>query len=829
MKRLLFCAGVLALAASCTEDLDTLSVQQEQTKGITFTAMDAENATTKGEFEETGEGESLQWLPFWSAETDMIDVFATKVVKGGSSFGNAMSDANYAVYKATRSERNAYFTAANQIDILNFAAEVDEENPATFLAVYPSGEVWKSTGSLTATEKTCFEIGSVTPDWENGFDVTLTATYPLANEQWQENTKGKGTYRYNGKFAVAKGYPEADNKVAVGENVPLKFQRILTGLVFKTKGIDAYTKPENSIFGKLQSITVNTLGEYKDGEAVAGGKVASKLNYDANSNFTVTVNPDGTTTLKDFEAIETSATNTMTVKFAAYAGAGLGLDWNDDARAYMIIKPIDRTVDGEAWTEGVTVTYTFDNIVFTKLYETSSTWEATKFIPVPALDMADYPWLVTETSGYENSGLTLILNEGADFSKVYNKTGETVNWKWGTSNTTVDAANITRIISNIDLTDEQLQIIGEKFTGLKEIEYNVETSIPAGAFKAQADQITNLIMPKVTKIDAKFTNNGTANQALSALEVLNLESYTFPSTEINYLLFDGMENASNSKLEELNMKAVKDMTANFNENRTLSFEGFNALKSVEMGENVIVAQKAFKNCSALRSVTGTLDLNTANAVEAFYAAGGNATYDAENPEASFNTINLTSDEIPAWAFHAARGIYHLLKDGKQIVPTYIGTSAFQGAHSLEYMDLSKAAVIGENAFWDAKEYVGVSGSKRLDVAAKTLESGILAGTKVVNVYFAEAVTVNGAIFYNYNSLSDTKFSADNLQQVEFAKTFTAKKDGVFTNAFGKNAANVELFIKEGQLYYNRDKAQELALPGSTITFKSIKVGTANAN
>ena len=73
MKKLLFCAGVLALAASCTEELDTLSVQQEQAEGITFTAVaPQENAATKGEFEEGANGNV--WYPFWSAETDQINI-----------------------------------------------------------------------------------------------------------------------------------------------------------------------------------------------------------------------------------------------------------------------------------------------------------------------------------------------------------------------------------------------------------------------------------------------------------------------------------------------------------------------------------------------------------------------------------------------------------------------------------------------------------------------------------------------------------------------------------------------------------------------------------
>lgn len=61
MKRLLFCAGILALAASCTEEMDTLSVQQ-QSKGITFVATDGNDAATRGHFEETEDGE--YYAPF---------------------------------------------------------------------------------------------------------------------------------------------------------------------------------------------------------------------------------------------------------------------------------------------------------------------------------------------------------------------------------------------------------------------------------------------------------------------------------------------------------------------------------------------------------------------------------------------------------------------------------------------------------------------------------------------------------------------------------------------------------------------------------------------
>lgn len=807
MKRLLFCAGILALAASCTEDLDTLSVQQEQTKGITFTAIDSQNATTRGEFEEVGEGENVEWLPFWSAETDMIKVFATNVIKdkAGSAtpFDVSLLDKNYASYKATRSERNAYFTASNQIDILDFDDNVTANTPATFVAVYPN---------------TIQLADAVTPNWEKGFDVKFNFPYALDAFQTQTNTEGKGIYELNAKYAVATGYPEADNKVAVGENVPLKFNRVLSGLVFKTKGVDAYTDKNDNVFGKLQSITVKTLGEYKDGEAVTTNpQAATMLTYGGSSTITISVKADGTSAIKDKNFNDSGASNEVTLN--------LGLDWNDKARGYMIIKPVDRKVDGKSWNEGLAVSYKFANIEFTEIHETDNDWEVSKFIPVPALDINNYPWLVTKTTTYDATGLTLILNEGADFNKIY-KSGK-VNWNWnnGTEDQkTVDVANITRIISNIDLTDAQLATIGKDFKNLTKIEYNVETSIPAGAFASQATKIEKLVMPKVTKIDAKFTNNGSKNQALEALEELNLESYTFPSTDINYLLFDGMETANNTKLVKLNMKAVKDMTAEFNENRTLAFEGFAKLQTVVMGENVIASQKAFKNCNDLVSISGSLDLNSANAVEAFMNAGNNKIYDPKKPAESFNTINITSDEIPADAFNGAKNIVNVLKDGVQVVPTYIGKNAFKDVKELVYMDLSKAATIGKDAFNGAEKYKGVSGSARLDVNAATIEEGILAGTAVVNVYFTNATKINGPIFKG----------ATALEQVEFAKKFTAAtlNESLWAGAFSANSAQVDLFIQNGQSYYNRDNANVLALPKvcdqNSITFKSIKVRAAVA-
>ena len=825
MKKLLFCAGVLALAASCTEELDNYSVQQEEAAGITFTAVaPQEDAATKGEFQEGANGNV--WYPFWSAETDEINIFATNVIANKAEKGGTKVefDADYlmpnknASYKATRSERSAYFTATNEQNILDFTDDVmGGDATATFFAVYPN------TVTLASNAKV---------DWEKGFEVKLELGTALPKEQEQTNTQGKGIYELNAKYAVATGSPKADNQIAVGENVPLQFNRILSGLVFKTEGVDPYTVDED-IFGNLASIEVTMDGEYKDGKKVTTGtpQKASKLTYDAGSSVTLKIAVNGSIE-EDPNFIQTSASSTITLN--------LNQKWNDDARGYMIIAPVSRVANKKAWNEGVKVVYTFDKIEFlAPVLETSNSWEANKFIPVPALDINDYPWLVVKgkkNGTYNDNDLTLIINEGADFDKMYDADGKTIAWEWddaGTPAKTVNASQIKRIICNIDLTDAQLKTIGSNFTALTDITYNVETSIPAGAFAKQAKNITRLVMPKVTEINKDFSKNGNTNNKLEALTELNLASYTFPNTDINYLLFNGMDTPTtgNNKLAKLNMSAVTSMVANFYVNRTMAFENFTALQEVVLNkEGVVLSQKAFKGCKALLSVTGTVDFNKGLAAEAFYEAGSNNTYDKDDLTTSFNAINVTGEAIiPAKAFYGAKAIHNINVNGKQIVPTWIGDSAFENAAALEYMDLSKATEIGENAFKNATAYKGANSNRRVDVNPEIIEKNILGGTAVYYVYFTNATKIMGNIFEDCSA----------LKQVEFAKTFTAEcQDATeWEKAFGNAAETVDVFIKEGQKYFDLNNPNVLAFPTDVdskgneiawdgeVVFKSVGYGS----
>lgn len=780
MNKFLFSAGIVVLAASCTNELELQDMQQEQMRaGITFSATDAD-AVTRGQYEE---GNNV-WYPFWTAEKDLIKIYANNVKTSSTSWRPVLIEStNSVVYKATKSERFAQFVGRGVNQILDFKDDVDAENPATFIAVYPS--------TVTGLTR------NVTPDWEEGFTFTLN-TGAVSGTQTQTNAKGQGIYDNNVKFAIAKGYPKADDQVAVGENVDLRFNRIHSGLVLSTKGIDEYTEnlsddsnTYTSVFGKLKTVTITALGEgeIKDGQFVA--KTSGNKSTLIASGSTTTVNVDKEGNL-DYETSYTS--NESPVKIVMQNG----IEWNDDARAYAIITPVTRF---NGWSEFIQVDYEFENVTFTDYIETKNNWEAGKFYSVPALDMSKYDYFVTGTG----TNRTLVLKSSADFDKIYNPTTKEVIWEGAK----VDVANVKAIISDAKLTDQQMVLLGKDFTNLTDVELNAQENIPANAFKGFATKLTRLVLPKVTTIDEKFSDE----KALSSLKELNLASYTFPDTEINNLLFNGMATKTNSLLEKVNIEGVKDMTAEFNVNRTISFEGFTALEKVEMGENVVVAPKAFKGCTNLLSVTGTLDLGTKNAVEAFYQAGQGTSpynkYDSKDPDKYFSTVNLSNTEIPANAFAGATAMHDILKDGKQIVPTYIGKGAFNNAYSLEYMDLSKAETINESAFEGASEYKGAAKDvKRLDVGAKTVENNIFKGTKVVNVYFAEATELNGPAFTGCTE----------LEQIEFAKDFTAKvivsttNGSEWLNGFGASAS-VELFIQPDNKYYDRDNTQiELTLP-----------------
>lgn len=103
MKKILFCAGLLALVASCAEsELDSISEQAGATRGISFEGTLVETPTTRGDlaYDEVSGIHNF----FWYAETDNISIWSTNTNATGTNKGNNTPTwvaANSTTYKAT--------------------------------------------------------------------------------------------------------------------------------------------------------------------------------------------------------------------------------------------------------------------------------------------------------------------------------------------------------------------------------------------------------------------------------------------------------------------------------------------------------------------------------------------------------------------------------------------------------------------------------------------------------------------------------------------------------------------------------------------------------
>lgn len=782
MKKILFCTGLLALAASCANDeLESLSKHNEGTKGITFEATIDGGSSTRGEITE----DNGTYPFFWYAEQDEINIFGFNNVEAGSdnsgSKGLATLNSNdwtltngAATYKATKSEANGYFTAKAPAEMLEFthpmtaADDTDAkkaDKTATFVAAYKAN-ITKVNTDATGKEVKSIELTLPTANNAQTIDAAITPNASLAP-----------------MFSVSKGY-KTENYQSVGEKVNLKFIRPLALAKFKTAGID---ESYSTLFGKLQSIKLTAKGSADP--AVAASKIAYSS---ASKKVTVDVTDVAKST---FEAGEVEA---ITLTYTS------GKAWTDKDAAFMTLLPVDRQAFRTADVkEELEVVFTFENIVFTvgadKGFATNADWTAlTKtggnngVVPMPALDINSFPFLVTTSNA-------LIVNKGK-FSDIYKQDG---NINWGTG---VDPTSITTIISNVALTDAELTSLKTKFTGLTSITLNENTTIPAGTFsKTQAEAMTALNLPKVTTIDKAFVAEG----AFTKLATLIMPSYGFTDEAVNKVFFN---DNTKSKLEKLDISGVASLAPLYGVERSLSFQGYEALVEVTVKNNVVLSANAFNGCTKLVTVNNTVDLRSGNfaATSAFEGCK------------VLTKINITGTEIPASAFKDCKALVDVLVNQTQVVPTKVGASAFEGTTVLKYMDLTSATEIDKAAFKSS----GLEGSKKdaedLKVGAAKITEESFAGIPAKRVQFTNAISIEDKILDN----------AVNLNQVKFMKAFTVNEAKTATwsaTMFGTTPANVVLFINKDQKYIASVGAA-LELPWlnvdvadkTTIKFKGIE-------
>ncbi len=791
MKKILFCAGVLALAASCTEDFDTASLQQtQQESGIVFTTGD-DAVATRGEYLD----ENGVYYPFWTAEKDLISVFSAGTTST-STGDNTWTDAteftgSLVTYKATRSERNAYFTGNEPSNVLDFKG-VSESVPAKFVAFFPSLE--DATG-VTFTTNTA---SKVTTD-------KVIIGLPTIWNQTQENVSGQSIYSLIAKYAVANGYAQTSSIAAVGENINLQFTRLNPAIVYQTKGLDAYAED----FGNLKTIKLESAGILdKDGKA-------NKDNFtpisqkDVQLTLTIKSDEDGNITDTEAELSENKGSgNNITLKLKD----DNGLAWSDDARAYMAIANVERVdKDGNPYTEKMVVTYTFDNIIIKEEVETSNSWVAPDFYEYKALDVEAYPYLIfNNTKDYagtaQNGQYTVLLNSGK-LSQIFDKSGA-VKLLDGT---TIDADNIKKVIAKPALTAEDFAALC-KLTKVQQVILEAQTSVPAKAFDG-LKEIVKLEMPKVTSIDKDFMGKGD----LKKLQYLNLASYKFDgnggnptvAATVNQALFANKINAiSVNAIDYVDMSALEDMTPIFGyPEAQLSFKDCVDLDSVKVN-NLKLRSNSFSGCTSLVKVNGSVDVSEGYAAFQGCNNGYTSGFDIAGKNNKTNklyTITLSNTVIAEDAFNGCTYLSDIKMDGKQVAPTSIGNRAFQDVLALQYMDLSKAATIGKQAFKGAKNYVGTSKTNDIiTVIVPKIMSESFANTDISKIEFTQATSFENSF------LSGSK----NVVHVKFVKPFAVSGTSEWAkNIFGPDdASQITLFYAEGQ--------QGLSGRTLTLTWKS---------
>ncbi len=739
MKKILFCAGLVALGTSCTQDELLNESFAEQSKGITFSAVVPEPVESRGYMYEEGG----KFPFFWYAEKDRINIYANGDVDGGdantSDLGIVTSWASIstgAQYKATKSMANGDFTAINDENLIEFKDQdpTDEKAiEATFVATY----------NATLTAATA----------EEGVVNTLTLTVPT----------GKGIAAQNLQAAdisdIAPMYSHSVNTQgetynSVGERVNLRFYRPMAVAGYTAKGIDSEYK---EIFGNLKTITLTAKGYDANGNGVytdEGDIKPSNIAYADGDEIIVDLNATG-------DATKTKAVVSSPVdKIVATYNKSWGGE-NQEEVVFMAMANIDRSAyKAEGVAEGteelMLVKYEFDNIYFVDSITSPNSWVSAdnRVVPMPALDMADYPYLVVGAS----NPYTLIVNSG-EFDAIYgdDETMTTIDW----NGTDIDVTDITKVISKVAVNFEGLN----KMTAVEELKLEVDTKIPAEGLKDLAAlEVINL--PAVTEVGAgAFDAN---------LKEVYMPSYKFEDNAINTMLLKA------ASLEKLDMSAATVMNAGFPK-KGLLLTGFTNLTDVTVGDGVKVGANAFQNCSSLVNVNGRVDIVGTNAFDGCQA---------------LTEITVSSKDIKDYTFnncHNLAKVYYM--DGEtELVPNAVGDFAFYAANIID-LDLSETTTIGKCGFmWNntMKGKTTINGKTVLVVGATSLAEGALNNLQAVEfVYLKNATTIGN------NVLAGTT----TLKEIKFGKVFSCPIDNPHVLTLGA-AANIKLFVVPGQTGVN---------------------------
>lgn len=798
MKRILFCATILALVASCTQDeFETNSAQGgQQLKGITFTSVTPDTPTTKGDLNLNDDLRSFSY--FWYAEQDRINIWSTWADNNDGTKGS--DDADWvikapATYKATQSSAQGKFTGIDDSNILDFE---DAIHTSKFFAAYPGA---KASGA------------GVTVVGQNADGAFVLAGLPSLKGQTQTNKNSAVEMSAKQLMYSYSTGKKVNSYDAVGENINLRFTRPFTAALFQTVGADEY----KSIFGDWTKVTLEMKGYDADptdnkevGEddndikpsLIDYGTVNYAVMPDetytdvANSSYyaATTVSGSDYAKIEDWSTI-TDASSKMELTISGTASS----NWASSDYAYMAMNRVNRAEEySEDKPETYTITYSFKYIDLSDTRTTYRNWPSVAgnnaFVSMP-LDMEKYPYLVTKDRTADNTRALIVLS--GDFDDIYADAAKTkVKWE------EIDAASgemkpvevplseFTTIQSKVKLTEVELAGL-KNFTALHDIKLDVNTEIPFRTFTQATLKEINFPMVNTIEPEA-FTNSVN-------LETVLLPSYDFAANEAIAL-----EILKKDYLEVLDMSAVEEMAIGF-PSTGFTLNGYTKLKEVTVNPVELVAgSNAFNGCIDLTTVKGQVKLE------------GTAAF----KNTAISEINITNTNIPVSAFEGCENLEDVLNGGTQVEPTRVGQAAFRGCISLVYMDLSQVAnnaesnlpAIGKEAFRTCSNFVGsdINGKKVLYVGGQTMGEFAFAGcTSLEHVEFLEATQLGDNIFFNCE-----------LTQIQFDAVFNTNYTTYSSNAFGKNTQNVDVFVTEGQEGWDDNT---LYMNGNSFRFKSVQI------
>ena len=810
MKTKWLYASALALfAASCAEtEFDQLGQNptiNDEGRGITFIAGFNDGAETKGDFSQAGNVFNTNWF----ADYDAIGVFYktgtqvgnmlpgnySEAIAGGAWMGlqvksgteeSAITESNAFKFRASASGTNGYFVADGDEDMLKVTGlwTTGAQRP-TFRAFWPySEEDYSSSSEVVLPDLS--ENQQITPEGYGIMDNVFMVSESTFNGSYDQYDNSVAKDRFG--LDMKRVNPIVWFQVKIGDES-------VTNKIYKRD----YPFGFDERYGELNNVTLIAKGYKSDSKDIK----PSKLTFNSDDKWNIAykdliVEGENGKTIANPKAFvegkKEDAKTSITTNLGATKGAGLS--WADDYTVFMPVANIDRSAFvKENVDETMSATYTFSKIKLQKDVETrSNLWSGNRWVGYPSPE--GYKLYEDNYSVYMNGNdYVLEINKDFDLADAFDKDGNVVNI-YKADGKAIAKDEITHFVSKVNLTDKADYSLIQSLTNLTHITLLENENLPENAFSGLKG-LVYVNLPKVTEVgNNAFPDNDYTD--------VYMGSYNFEDVpETNQLAVRNTLLKANS-LERADISGVSTIGVLFVQDQYPTFINFAQLEEITVRDGVLLATAAFRGCEALTTVSGKVVLNKASNSQFANCK-------------QLKVIEISGTEIPEAAFSGCTNLTTINNNGKAVVPTYIGQSAF-AATALTDIDLSQAATIGKSAFEGCKNLTGGNDQTLMVSVAKHISDRAFYGCiNLENITFTVAESIGSQIL-DWEKRSDTQ---SKLKKIEFMKVFTANG----SNFFGPSSKtqNMQLFCNKAQpgVTFPVGGSPKISLGGSSYTFMTI--------